>query len=102
MRTSIDPRTKVFRNSREVSIEINIFRWGAINKVNNGKGTLFWKDTWLGDVPLSIKYHKFFEKCGEKDALVADYFVEDDWEVDLLRPLMSGDLYSWGEFMGDL
>jgi hypothetical protein len=65
-------------------------------------GLFFWKDTWLGDVPLSIKYHKFFEKCGEKDALVADYFVEDDWEVDLLRPLMSGDLHSWGEFMGDL
>lgn len=63
-------------------------------------GLFFWKDTWLGDVPLSIKYHKFFEKCGEKDALVADYFVEDDWEVDLLRPLSTGDLHSWEEFMG--
>jgi hypothetical protein len=49
-----------------------------VNKVNNGKGTLFWKDSSLGDVPLSIKYHKIFERCRKKDALVADYFVEDD------------------------
>jgi hypothetical protein len=71
----------------------------VVNKVNNGKETLFWKDTWLGGVPLSIKYHKIFERCRKKDALVADYFVEDDREVYLLRPLSTGDLHSWEEFM---
>jgi len=32
----------------------HLFRWGAIHKVENGRHTLFWLDTWVGDSPLKI------------------------------------------------
>lgn len=55
----------------------------------------------VGDVPLCIKYHKIFEICREKDALVANCFEEGDWVVDLTRPLTNGELHSWEELMSE-
>lgn len=46
--------------------------WGAVNQVKNGEGTLFLKDIWLRDVPLKIKYPRFFDICMDKDVPVAD------------------------------
>ena len=40
--------------------------------VRNGQKTNFWKDTWIGNVPLSIQYPSLFNIAENKNATVAD------------------------------
>jgi hypothetical protein len=57
---------------------------GSINRVKNGEGTHFWQDTWLGEVPLKIKFLRIFDISKNKKALVADYLYEDDGNFELV------------------
>jgi hypothetical protein len=72
---------------------------GAINKVRNEEGTLFWKDTWRGDVPLKLVYPRFFDICMDKDARVVDYYEDGEWNIDLKRPLRIADFQVWDNFI---
>ena len=47
-------------------------KWGARFEVNNGPNTLFWEDTWLGEVPLKTLFPKIYDYCCDKNARVAD------------------------------
>jgi hypothetical protein len=80
----------------------HLFKWGAVNTVNNGEGTFFWKDTWLGEVPLEIKYPRFFDICKDKDVLVNECYDEEDWSMEFQRPLLAEDLNMWEELQADL
>jgi hypothetical protein len=80
----------------------HLFKWGAINKVMNGEGTLFWKDTWLGDVPLKLIYPRFFDICRVKNAKVVDYYEDEEWNIDLIRPLTIADFQVWDDFVTKL
>jgi hypothetical protein len=80
----------------------HLFKWGAINKVRDEEGTLFWKDTWWGDVPLKLVYPRFFDICMDKDARVVDYYEDGEWNIDLKRPLTIVDLQVWDELVTKL
>lgn len=67
--------------------------------MENGKGTLFWMDTWLGDVPLKIKYPRFFDISRDKDVLVSDCFEDDEWFIDFTRPLSTSEFQIWGDLL---
>ena len=43
-------------------------------KVNNGKGTRFWEDIWLGDTPLQQQYTSLYIIAQQKNVLVHDVF----------------------------
>jgi hypothetical protein len=80
----------------------HLFKWGAIYKVRDEEGTLFWKDTWWGDVPLKLVYPRFFDICMDKDARVVDYYEDGEWNIDLKRPLTIVDLQVWDELVTKL
>ncbi|GJT77710.1 putative RNA-directed DNA polymerase, eukaryota, reverse transcriptase zinc-binding domain protein [Tanacetum coccineum] len=54
-------------------------------KVGDGASVRFWKDTWLGDEPLSIRYNRLFrldsnEECLIKERLVNGSNILDSWQ----------------------
>ncbi|XP_076945887.1 uncharacterized protein LOC143617114 [Bidens hawaiensis] len=61
----------------EVGLDIhNCFQ----NVINNGMGTWFWLDWWLGPVPLYSRFPKLFLIEKRKDCVVADkLFMVDGW-----------------------
>ncbi|GJV04169.1 RNA-directed DNA polymerase, eukaryota, reverse transcriptase zinc-binding domain protein [Tanacetum coccineum] len=52
-----------------------------------GCGTLFhfWKDTWLGDHPLYLRYNRLFHLEENKDCLVIDRISNGEWRWDWSR-----------------
>jgi hypothetical protein len=56
----------------------HLFKWGAMNKVGNGRKTKFWHDVWLEDVPLRISYHELFQISRDPKAMVADLVVDGE------------------------
>ena len=38
--------------------------------VGDGKGTLFWYDNWIGDIPLRLKFPKLFDLAMFKEVTV--------------------------------
>nr|GEX62272.1 protein ALP1-like isoform X1 [Tanacetum cinerariifolium] len=57
-------------------------------KVGDGASVRFWKDTWLGDEPLSIRYNRFFRLDSNEECLIKERLVNDgiDW-IDDIRKL---------------
>ena len=58
-----------------------------------------WNDTWIGSVPLKIKYPGQHKICEEPNATVAEYWTEDDWDVNFSGSLSSSDYNSWVDLM---
>jgi hypothetical protein len=50
-------------------------------------------------VPLKLVYHRFFDICMDKDAIVVDYYEDGEWNIDLKRPLTIADFQVWDEFI---
>jgi hypothetical protein len=72
---------------------------GAVNKIMNGKGTLFWTDTWFRDVPLKLKDPKFFDICRDKNVRVVDYCEDGEWDTDPMWDLMVANFQVWDDFV---
>ncbi|GJX48746.1 hypothetical protein Tco_0273936 [Tanacetum coccineum] len=49
-------------------------------KVGDGSNVRFWKDTWLGDVPLEARYNRLFHLDTHLNCFVSDHFVNDSWQ----------------------
>jgi hypothetical protein len=48
-------------------------------KIGNGMLTRFWRDVWIGDSPLCIKFPRLFSLSLQKDVCVGELLkVEDD------------------------
>ncbi|CAJ2637211.1 unnamed protein product [Trifolium pratense] len=54
------------------NLDNNWFSQGVIKKLGNGVCTRFWWDTWIGEVPLNVRFPRLFSITTQKDALVAD------------------------------
>jgi hypothetical protein len=80
----------------------HLFQWGAMNKIKNGEGTLFWKDIWMGKVPIKLKYPRFFDICRDKDVPVSECYERGEWNIDLVRPLNDSDCCLWEELHTEL
>ena len=39
-------------------------------EVGNGKGIMFWEDSWVGNFVLKNKFPRLFSLCGDKDLLL--------------------------------
>jgi hypothetical protein len=68
----------------------------------NGEGTLFWKDIWMGKVPIKIKYPRFFDIYRDKDVPVSECCERGEWSIDLVRPLNDSDCCLWEELHTEL
>jgi len=69
----------------------HLFKWGAIHKMKDGYKTSFWHDVWIGDSPLRLQYPSLYNMCRDKEALVADYYKDGDWEIEFRRSLLGSE-----------
>jgi len=69
----------------------HLFKWGAIHKVKDGAQTFFWLDTWLGDSPLKVQYPTLFSMCRDPNAMVADLYSSEDWNIEFRGSLSSNE-----------
>ncbi|GJS89536.1 hypothetical protein Tco_0772172 [Tanacetum coccineum] len=47
----------------------------------------FWKDTWLGDVPLCSRYKCLYHMEKDQNCLIKDHFVNGSWSWEWRRPV---------------
>nr|GEX51612.1 RNA-directed DNA polymerase, eukaryota [Tanacetum cinerariifolium] len=59
-------------------------------KVADGSSIRFWKDTWLGNDPLYIRYNRLFHLKNNKDCLISQRILNGSWEWDWCRPIAMG------------
>lgn len=55
----------------------NIYLRGRKISTRNGKKTLFWEDTWLGDKPICVAAPVIFDQCAEKGIIVHDFLRKE-------------------------
>ncbi|GJU46842.1 RNA-directed DNA polymerase, eukaryota, reverse transcriptase zinc-binding domain protein [Tanacetum coccineum] len=59
-------------------------------KVGDGSSIRFWKDTWLGNDPLYIRYNRLFHLENNKDCFISQRILNGSWEWDWCRPITMG------------
>ncbi|GKD82792.1 hypothetical protein Tco_1349631 [Tanacetum coccineum] len=59
-------------------------------KVGDGSSIRFWKDTWLGDDPLYIRYNKFYHLKKNKDFFIQQRIADGSWFWDWSRQVNVG------------
>ena len=50
----------------------------------------FWKDLWIGDEPLKVRYNRLFRLDLNEDCLLSDRLIDGDWSWQWRRPISSG------------
>ena len=58
-------------------------------RVGSGTRTLFWKDTWLGDVPFCVLFPRLYALENCKDCTVATK-MQGDLALSFRRPVRGG------------
>nr|GEX73688.1 putative RNA-directed DNA polymerase, eukaryota, reverse transcriptase zinc-binding domain protein [Tanacetum cinerariifolium] len=59
-------------------------------KVGDRSNIRFWKDIWLGNVPLYIKYNRLFHLDNNKDYVIRDRIANGNWSWDWSRSFITG------------
>ncbi|GJS05059.1 RNA-directed DNA polymerase, eukaryota, reverse transcriptase zinc-binding domain protein [Tanacetum coccineum] len=57
------------------------------SKVGDGSSIHFWKDTWLGDDPLYIRYNRLYHLEKNKDCFIQQHIAKGSWFWDWSRPV---------------
>nr|GEY05288.1 RNA-directed DNA polymerase, eukaryota, reverse transcriptase zinc-binding domain protein [Tanacetum cinerariifolium] len=55
----------------------------------NGNKIRFWKDHWIGDEPLSIKYNRLYHLDVNENCLLDERYSEGAWNWNWLKPIIS-------------
>nr|GEV14367.1 RNA-directed DNA polymerase, eukaryota [Tanacetum cinerariifolium] len=59
-------------------------------KLGCGAKIRFWKDIWIGDIPLMDRYIRLFRLDPDPNCVVIDRFVNGEWNLKWSRPIVSG------------
>jgi hypothetical protein len=70
-------------------------RWGDMRQVNNGEQTLFWEDSWRGQIPLKLAFPKVYECCGSREASISECYRDGDWVFDFRRSFGPREVCEW-------
>jgi hypothetical protein len=70
-------------------------RWGAVRQVNNGEQTLFWEDSWRGQILLKLDFPKVYECCGSREASMSECYRDGDWVFDFRRSFGPREMCEW-------
>ena len=61
------------------------------------------KDTWTGDIPLSIRFPGLFNMCAKPDNRIVDMLTNGEWELLVFRRSLSGEeIRQWEELLEEL
>jgi hypothetical protein len=61
-----------WRDICRLDIEVGWFSQMVCKKVGNGNNTYFWKDVWIGDQSLDLRFSRLFGISVQKDCLIRD------------------------------
>jgi mannosylglycoprotein endo-beta-mannosidase len=73
------------------------FRLGVRFCPGKNSSTSFWKDVWIGEVPLCSKFPSLFAKSSDSDLTIVQAYSEEGWRIFFRRALDQGDLQAWSE-----
>jgi mannosylglycoprotein endo-beta-mannosidase len=59
----------------------------------------FWKDLWIGDTPLCVKFPSLFQKSSDSDISIAQAYFEEGWWIPFRRNLDQDDTQAWGDLV---
>ena len=65
----------------------HLFQWGGIGKWVRSPLLERMKDTWTGDIPLSIRFPGLFNRCAQPDNRIVDMLTNGEWELVFRRSL---------------
>ncbi|GJX34045.1 putative RNA-directed DNA polymerase, eukaryota, reverse transcriptase zinc-binding domain protein, partial [Tanacetum coccineum] len=57
-------------------------------RVGCGSSIRFWKDLWIGNSPLYIRYNRLFRLDNEKDCFISDRFIDNQWSWNWSRAFL--------------
>jgi hypothetical protein len=75
----------------------DFFREGVKFAPGKNSSISFWRDLWIGDVPLCVRFPTLFAKSSDSDLTMAQAYSEDGWRIFFRRALDQGDSLAWAE-----
>ncbi|XP_071689231.1 uncharacterized protein [Rutidosis leptorrhynchoides] len=60
------------------------------NKIGNGQKFRFWKDCWVGNTPLCVRFNRIYHLDPNPDCLVADKWVDGHWTFSWSHDISGG------------
>jgi mannosylglycoprotein endo-beta-mannosidase len=73
------------------------FRLGVRFLPGKDSSISFWKDVWIGEVPLCSRFPTLFAKSSDIDLTMEQAYSEEGWHVLFWRALDQGDMQAWSE-----
>lgn len=71
--------------------------------VGNGEKIRFWIDTWLGDIPLKLRFPRIFARCRDPNIMmICDYWDGEEWGMDFRTTFGPTELAEWEELLDQL
>lgn len=73
-------------------------------KLDDGCSTMFWKDIWVGQSPLSESFPRLFGLSVSKEASVADHWNHKlvSWAMDFRRNFKEEEVTQWAALISIL
>jgi hypothetical protein len=75
----------------------DFFREGVKFAPGKNSSISFWRDLWIGDVPLCVRFPTLFAKSSDSDLTMAQAYSEEGWHIFFRRALDQGDSLAWAE-----
>ena len=88
--------SQFWRSIQTIKHEI---RLGMTFSVGDGRGTMFWLDSWLGGRPLLHEFPDLFAICSDPSLLVADAFRLGWWDIGFRRSFGPDEANRWGNLL---
>jgi hypothetical protein len=73
------------------------FRLGVKFFLGSRSNISFWKDIWIGEEPLSVRFPTLFEKSSDTDLNIAQAYTKEGWWIPFRRNLDQEDAQAWRE-----
>ncbi|WMV19115.1 hypothetical protein MTR67_012500 [Solanum verrucosum] len=79
-----------------------VFYSNATLKVGSGEHIQFWKDTWLGNIPLMNVFPRIFQIASNPDSTISQCWEGNTWNVTLRRNLNDWELEEFMALMASI
>jgi hypothetical protein len=73
------------------------FKLGVRFLPGRRSSVIFWKDSWLGEEPLCVRFPSLFEKSSTIDWKISQAYSDEGWRIPFCRSLDQNDLLAWEE-----
>lgn len=68
---------------------------GSSYILGSGESISFWKDVWLGELPLKNQFPLIFNICSDPEKTMKQMYDGGDWRITLRRSIGEKELVEW-------